>query len=508
MCANCGCDVCDCNFYSADKNSPFSLVGKQGKQGIQGPSGPAGSSYSAIIPVGPLSSTDENIVGPGTPTQGSYSIAKLYSFVANFTNPDASVTINVDGLGVLPIYKNVNGTITVLVAGDIQSGNTYTLYTDLTKAILYNGKINQLFDDNGNLVLLSLHNTIYLPTSQSQKTIFVDGNGLNEAFSKKNVLSPFKTIEGTNSANSLASSGDSIKINSGNYAYIAPLFKDGVNYYFDKSSFNNPSITSYLIDDTVAKIISTIRGNGGFTNTGVGSNDVILLQNVLSNVDFEFDYISKPIYSSSNLIKILNGATLRLKGNLIDFSNANDGIWNGTGNNGGNLDIIVTKILGKNGNTALYIYPQSGSVTTIKIREYYSAIYVYSVAGSTTYIEIEKCLTTSTGLTNTGSLKIDGNGGTVIVNGGIFKNAAPSGSTAASTYAINISATNTLVLLSNVTAISTINGVANTTVCINNANDKTVFQGTILGNAPLVNSGTIINSGVFVNAGSAINNMI
>jgi hypothetical protein len=79
-------------------------------------------------------------------------VGRALTVVPNFTNT-AAATVNVSGLGAVAIYKNVTGTPTALISGDMTSGIPAILICDGTGFLLANPTVAA--SSSGSMVLLN-----------------------------------------------------------------------------------------------------------------------------------------------------------------------------------------------------------------------------------------------------------------------------------------------------------------------------------------------------------------
>lgn len=231
-----------------------------------------GQSFSSLIPVTRTSSETQVYAGTANPTQTSYSTIKLYSFTPDFTNINSSATLNIDGLGAKSIRKIVNGSQANIVAGDQVAGTTYVYYYDGSVLVIFNGKINALYDNLGNLMQVNIDGKYYLaatPTVESVtsdqeflirnnitqelmsfpldqlNTLYVHQSGSSGDGLKRSPIMPYKTI-------TLANNGivpgefSLIYVNNGNYntGESGEIFRDSVNYFLQNGCLVEGAVTA------------------------------------------------------------------------------------------------------------------------------------------------------------------------------------------------------------------------------------------------------------------------
>jgi len=458
------------------------------------------SSSTGLIPVTITSNSTTTYAGDPTPVQSAVSQSILYYFKipTGNTNTGAS-TLNITfttPLGAKSIKKIVGGAKTALSSGDLTAGITYNCYYDGTDYVLNSGKISTLYDNDGNLLIIGIDNVLNFPTTQSSMTLYVDPNGVDINALKKNHLSPYKSINGTNGANANAPWLNTVYINSGIFETGDNIFaKNGVYYMLNNGTFlnftRNPSGASsssqLIADDTSSAVTSTIKGAGSIIQSG---GQFINLNNSSSVFELCAENIQngRGGYSTSGYITITNNAISKINLKSLDATGV-------IVSNGANLSLNVDGDVTCNANQPNFIQitGESGNSNYIKIGGKISSggITIVANTGSYTYIDIDRAYQISPN-DNT-MIIISGTGGTVVIKGK-YRYTSPS-PTAANNPIVKITSGSPNVIFIDTVLIGVYNtSVINTTVSvINNGTQPIRYMGTnILACSPTGTTTTII----------------
>lgn len=259
--------------------------------------------YTTLIPVTLDSTNTQNYTGTGNPTQTSYSTTKLYVVPINYTNINASATLNINTIAQKSIFKNVSGVKTPLVNGDLTAGQTYIFYYDGTDFVIFNGKINTFYDNDGNLMIVALNLKYYfvqppstlLGTSnteilirdsttrelrsvgtQQALSLYLHPSGTDVDFLKENPIAPYATLQKantyvTNNVDNREFSTVFIKNGVFNETVNTTPFLIGENYVIEKGGLYSNEIWSSYTDSTNIFLYGEgqLRCNLYYTNSNV-----------------------------------------------------------------------------------------------------------------------------------------------------------------------------------------------------------------------------------------------
>lgn len=342
---------------------------------------------TSIIACNPTTGTNTYVTTAIPDPITQYDTNVFYQIPITIANTGSS-TINIDGIGALPIKKILGAGLTNVVSGDI-TVSTIFVYYDGTNAVLQTGKEYVLYDNNGLPCVICLDAVIYFIQSPSLITntvekyvtirdeftgeilksginefnaVYVNPNGVNSLGLKKSSVAQYSTISGANAYAQGDQDSSLIHISAGVYnTGTSPTFSNNKNYFLTAGA---------LVE------ISAETDSGGATNIyiyGFGE-----LRNPLnySNASTIVNIILRSLYGNGQNIIVTSNCTLNIEADTIRVPTVSSSTVGGIDLTNNTFNIKASRYISKNvtGNTGncvvIKISGGSGKIETDSVIAY------------------------------------------------------------------------------------------------------------------------------------------